>query len=73
MNFRHLFCCGTEEYACDKQHNIVSFTAHSPPDYQERIPIGVHSSNVMKYMEIRITQSIDSPLYHKRTNLIRPI
>ena len=24
-------------------------------------------------MENRITQSIDSPLYHKRTDLIRPI
>ena len=48
MNFRHLFGYGTEEYdvltpfACDKQRNIVSFTAHGPY-YQERISIGVQS------------------------------
>ena len=49
MDFRHIFCCGTEEYDvqllpyffCDKQHNIISFTAHGPPYYQERIPISV--------------------------------
>ena len=48
MNFGHIFCGGTEEYDvqlclffCDKQHNIISFTAHGPPYYQERIPIGV--------------------------------
>ena len=28
-------------FFCDKQHNIISFTAHGPPYYQERIPISV--------------------------------
>ena len=35
--------------------------------------IGVYSLNVMKYMENRITQSINSALYDKGTNLIRRI
>ena len=48
MNFRHIFCCGAEEYDlqrllhfCDKQHNIIFFSAHGLPYYQERIPTGV--------------------------------
>ena len=28
-------------FFCDKQHSIISFRAHGPPYYQERIPIGV--------------------------------
>ena len=35
--------------------------------------ISVYSLNVMKYMENRITQWINSALYDKGTNLIRPI
>ena len=65
MNFRHLFGCGTEEYDVlllpAINNNIVPFTALGPLYYQERIPIGVYSSNVMEYMENRITQLIDSP------------
>ena len=49
------------------------FTAHGPPYYQERMTISVYSSNVMKYMENRITQRINSALYDKGTNLIRGI
>ena len=49
------------------------FTAHGPPCYQERIPISVYSLNVTKYTENRITQWINSALYDKGTNLIRPI
>ena len=49
------------------------FTAHRPPYYQERMAISVYSVNVMKYMENRITQWINSALYDKGTNLIRPI
>ena len=48
------------------------FTAHGPPYYQERIPISVYSLNVMKYMENHITQWINSALYDKGTNLIKP-
>ena len=45
MNFRHLFSCGIDEYDVhllsyfffsDEQQNIISFTAHGPPYYQER-------------------------------------
>ena len=49
------------------------FTAHGPPYYQERMAINVYSLNVMKYMENRITQWINSALYDKGTNLIRHI
>ena len=49
------------------------FTAHGPPYCQERIAISVYSLNVMKYMENHITQWINSALYDKGTNLIRPI
>ena len=49
------------------------FTAHSPRYYQERMAISVYSLNVMKYMENRITQWINSALYDKGTNLIRGI
>ena len=45
------------------------FTAHGPPYYQERIPIGVYSLNVMKYMENRITQWINSALYDTLSDL----
>ena len=47
------------------------FTAHGPPYCQERMAISVYSLNVMKYMENRITQWINSALYDKGTNLIR--
>ena len=68
MNIRHLFGCGTEEYdvhlsyfCCDKQHNIVSFTAHGPPYYQERTPIGVkialHSRLTLHYITSELTLS----------------
>ena len=68
MNFRHLFGCGTEKYDvhlsyffCDKQHNIVSFTAHGLPYYQERIPIGVkialHSRLTLHYITSELTLS----------------
>ena len=49
------------------------FTAHGPPYYQERIPISVYFLDVMKYMENHITQWINSALYDKGTDLIRPI
>ena len=46
------------------------FTAHGPPYYQERMAI-VYSLNVMKYMENRIAQWINSGLYDKGTNVIK--
>ena len=49
------------------------FTAHGHPYYQERMAISVYSLNVMKYMENRITQWINSALYDKETNLIRHV
>ena len=49
------------------------FTAHGPPYYQESMAISVYSLNVMKYMENRITQLINSALYDKGPNLIRHI
>ena len=55
-----------------KQHYSF-FTAHGPPYYQERMTISVYSLNVMKYMENRITQWINSALYDKETNLIRHV
>ena len=56
-----------------KNNTVSFFTAHGPPHYQERMAISVYSSNIMKYMENRITQSINSALYDKGTNLIRHI
>ena len=49
------------------------FTAHGLPYYQERMAISVYSLNVMKYMENRITQWINSASYDKGTNLIRRV
>ena len=49
------------------------FTAHGPLYYQERMAISVYSLNVIKYMENRITQWINSALYDKGTDLIRHV
>ena len=58
-------------FAKTTQYNF--FTAHGPPYYQERMTISVYSLNVMKYMENRITQWINSALYDRGTILIRRI
>ena len=60
-----LFFCKTNTiyYAiyCQVQPNVCSFfTAHGPPYYPKRMAINVYSFNVMKYMENRITQWIES-------------
>ena len=56
-----------------KQHNIISLQHMVLHYYQERMAISVYSLNVMKYMENRITQWINSALYDKGTNRIRHV
>ena len=63
------YTVGVSFFAKTTQYSF--FTAHGPSYYQERTSISVYSLNVMKYMENRITQWINSALYDKGTNLIR--
>ena len=48
----HVFFSKTTQYSF--------FTAHGPPYYQERMAISVYFLHVMKFMENRITQWINS-------------